>query len=145
MTVRGSEVRENAMPLVQTKGLAHFTIPVTDTRRSQKFYEDVLGMKAIQVNHERGMVFMDSGGDCVILTKTANPISTAGERDIHHAWIVDHADYEKAVEALRAREDIEFLFDEDRQGGAVNGPRAYFHDPDGNVLEIIDLTSYKGD
>ena len=34
---------------------------------------------------------------------------------------------------------------EDRQGGAVNGPRAYFHDPDGNVLEIINLTSYKGD
>jgi catechol 2,3-dioxygenase-like lactoylglutathione lyase family enzyme len=132
------------MPLVKTKGLAHFTIPVTDTRRSQKFYEDVLGMKAVQVNHERGMVFMDSGGDCVILTKTANPISTAKERDIHHAWIVDHDDYEKAVEALKARGDIEFLFDEDREGGAVNGPRAYFHDPDGNVLEIIDLTSYKG-
>ena len=39
------------MALVQTKGLAHFTIPVTDTERSQKFYEDILGMKSIQVNH----------------------------------------------------------------------------------------------
>ena len=58
---------------------------------------------------------------------------------------VDHDDYEKALEALQARDDIEFLFDEDRQGGAVNGPRAYFNDPDGNVLEIVDLTSYKGD
>tara|TARA_R110000787_G_scaffold48210_1_gene116340 strand:+ start:1738 stop:2148 length:411 start_codon:yes stop_codon:yes gene_type:complete len=132
------------MPLVKTKGLAHFTIPVTDTRRAQKFYEDVLGMKAVQVNHERGMVFMDSGGDCVILTKTQNPISTAGERDIHHAWVVEHNDYEDAVKALQARDDIEFHFEEDRQGGAVNGPRAYFSDPDGNVLEIIDLTSYVG-
>ena len=96
------------MPLVKTMGLAHFTIPVTDTRRSQTFYEDVLGMKAVQVNHERGMVFMDSGGDCVILTKTANPISTAGERDIHHAWVVKHDDYEKAVAELKARDDIEF-------------------------------------
>jgi hypothetical protein len=26
----------------------------------------------------------------------------------------------------------------------VNGPRAYFHDPDGTVLEFIDLTSYSG-
>ena len=26
----------------------------------------------------------------------------------------------------------------------VNGPRAYFHDPDGTVLEFIDLTSYAG-
>ena len=34
--------------------------------------------------------------------------------------------------------------EEDRQGGVVNGPRAYFHDPDGTVLEFIDLTSYAG-
>ena len=26
----------------------------------------------------------------------------------------------------------------------VNGPRAYFHDPDGTVLEFLDLTSYAG-
>jgi hypothetical protein len=26
----------------------------------------------------------------------------------------------------------------------LNGPRAYFHDPDGTVLEFIDLTSYSG-
>jgi hypothetical protein len=26
----------------------------------------------------------------------------------------------------------------------VNGPRAYFRDPDGTVLEFIDLTSYTG-
>jgi hypothetical protein len=26
----------------------------------------------------------------------------------------------------------------------LNGPRAYFHDPDGTVLEFIDLTSYAG-
>ena len=132
------------MALIKTKGLAHFTIPVTDTVRSQKFYEDVLGMKSVQVNHERGMVFMDSGGDCVILTKTENPISTAEERDIHHAWVVEHEEYEDAVKALKENKSIDFLFDEDRQGGAVNGPRAYFHDPDGNVLEIIALTSYKG-
>ena len=132
------------MALVKTTGLAHFTIPVTDTRRAQKFYEEILGMRPVQVNHERGMVFMDSGGDCVILAKTENPISTAGERDIHHAWVVEHDDYEGAVKALQERDDIEFHFEEHRQGGAVNGPRAYFSDPDGNMLEIIDLTSYVG-
>ena len=132
------------MALVKTKGLEHFTIPVTDTERSQKFYEEVLGMEAVQVNHKRGMVFMDSGGDCVILTKTQHPINQAGEQDIHHAWIVEHDEYANAVKELQRRDDIKFHFEEDRQGGAVNGPRAYFEDPDGNVLEIIDLTSYKG-
>ena len=33
---------------------------------------------------------------------------------------------------------------EDRQGGVLDGPRGYFHDPDGTVLEFIDLTSYAG-
>jgi catechol 2,3-dioxygenase-like lactoylglutathione lyase family enzyme len=131
------------MALVKTKGLAHFSIPVTDTRRSQKFYEDVLGMITIQVNHERGMVFLDSGGDCVILSRVDKQSSTAHVADVHHAWVVEHDDYERALAELKSRDDIEFLFDEDRQGGAVNGPRAYFNDPDGNVLEIIDLTSYK--
>ena len=132
------------MALVKTKGLAHFTIPVTDTERSQKFYEEVLGMEAVQVNHKRGMVFMDSGGDCVILTKTQHPLNQAGEQDIDDAWIVEHDEYANAVKELQRRDDIKFHFEEDRQGGAVNGPRAYFEDPDGNVLEIIDLTSYKG-
>jgi catechol 2,3-dioxygenase-like lactoylglutathione lyase family enzyme len=39
---------------------------------------------------------------------------------------------------------VEITFEEDRQGGVINGPRAYFRDPDGTVLEFIDLTSYAG-
>jgi hypothetical protein len=37
-----------------------------------------------------------------------------------------------------------YVFSEDRQGGVLKGPRAYFHNPDGTVLEFIDLTSYAG-
>jgi hypothetical protein len=39
---------------------------------------------------------------------------------------------------------IEITFEKDRQRGVLNGPRAYFHDPDSTVLEFIDLTSYAG-
>ena len=129
--------------MIKTRGVAHFTIPVTDTRRAEAFYTEKLGLDVVQSNHERGMVFLDSGGDCIILARVDRPISTAGEDDIHHAFIVDREDYDSSVAALRDS-GVEILFEEDRQGGAVNGPRAYFHDPDGNVLEIIDLTSYKG-
>ena len=129
--------------MLRTRGVAHFTIPVTDTRRAEAFYTGKLGLAVVQSNHERGMVFLDSGGDCIILARVDKPISTAREDDIHHAFIVDHEDYDSSVAALR-ESGVDILFEEDRQGGAVNGPRAYFHDPDGNVLEIIDLTSYKG-
>lgn len=128
--------------MIRTKGVAHFTIPVTDTVRSMEFYTDILGMKPIQVNHERGMVFLDTGGDCVILAKSRAKIDPA-DHDLHHAFIVDAADYEAAKKTL-ADKGVDVIWEEDRQGGAVNGPRAYFHDPDGNVLEIINLTRYSG-
>lgn len=129
--------------MIKTKGLAHFTIPVTDTVRSMAFYTDILGMKPIQVNHDRGMVFLDTGGDCVILARSAAKIDPE-DHDVHHAFIVDADHYEDAKTDL-TKNGVDVFFEEDRQGGAVNGPRAYFHDPDGNVLEIISLTSYKGD
>ncbi len=125
-------------------GLAHFTIPVTDLKRAQAFYEDVLGMEVVQPERgNNGMVFLDAGGDCVILATVDKPISTAREQNIHHAFKVSHEDYIRARADLLEK-NVAIVFEEDRQGGAVNGPRFYFHDPDGNVLEIIDLTSYAG-
>ena len=62
---------------------------------------------------------------------------------VHHAFAVPHDEYAAALDHLRAY-GVEIVFEEDRQSGVLNGPRAYFHDPDGTVLEFIDLTSYSG-
>src|ERR1700761_8034982 len=62
---------------------------------------------------------------------------------VHHSFAVAHDEYAAALDHLRAH-GVEITFEEDRQGGGLNGPRAYFHDPDGTVLEFIDLTSYAG-
>ncbi len=129
--------------MIKTKGIVHFTIPVTDTSRSKEFYCKWLGMKLLRDTAERGMVFLDSGGDCVILAKVKGPISTAGERDVHHSFLVEHEDYAPALAELKAG-GVKFLYDEDRRDGVIDGPRAYFEDPDGNVLEIIDLARYAG-
>ena len=118
--------------MVQTSGLAHMTIAVTDTERSLEFYRRHLGM-----------TFLGGSHDCIILARVDTAPSTARLEDIHHAFIVDHGAYADAVEELREN-GVDVFFEEDRQGGVVNGPRAYFHDPDGNVLEILDLTSYTG-
>jgi hypothetical protein len=39
---------------------------------------------------------------------------------------------------------VEITFEGDRQCGVLNGPRAYFHDSDGSMLEFVDLTNYAG-
>ena len=129
--------------MIKTHGVVHFTIPVTDTAKSRDFYCRILGMKLLQDTGPRGMVFLDSGGDCIILAKVDRPISTAGAIDVHHSFLVAHEEYEASLAELKAA-GVKFLYDEDRRDGVVNGPRAYFEDPDGNVLEIIDLTSYSG-
>jgi catechol 2,3-dioxygenase-like lactoylglutathione lyase family enzyme len=127
--------------MIKTHGIAHFSIPVTDTERSKQFYMKNLGMTLLA--DVGGMVFLDSGGDCIILVHVDQPISTAGVIDMHHSFLVGHDDYEAACKELREN-GVKMLYDEDRRGGVVNGPRTYFADPDGNTLEIIDLTSYKG-
>ena len=91
------------------------------------------------------MVFLDAAGTCLILVKRDAPINPVPDNHggVHHAFAVAHDEYAAALEHLRAH-GIEITFEEDRQGGVLNGPRAYFHDPDGTVLEFIDLTSYAG-
>jgi hypothetical protein len=32
---------------------------------------------------------------------------------------------------------LEITFEEDRQGGVLKGQRAYFHNPDGTVLDLL--------
>jgi catechol 2,3-dioxygenase-like lactoylglutathione lyase family enzyme len=128
--------------MIKTKGVVHFTIPVIDTARSRDFYCQRLGMTLLR-DTGHGMVFLDSGGDCIILAQVDRPISTAGARDVHHSFLVEHEDYAPALAELKAS-GVNFLYDEDRRDGVIDGPRAYFEDPDGNVLEIIDLAAYAG-
>ena len=91
------------------------------------------------------MAFLDAAGTCLILVKREPPINPVldDHSGVHYSFAVAHQDYISALEHLRAH-GVEITFEEDRQGGVLNGPRAYFHDPDGTVLEFIDLTSYAG-
>jgi len=71
----------------------------------------------------------------LILTDVGN----AGDaHDIHHAFRVAAPDYERA-KAFLAEKGIHIFKEEDRRSGTFQGRSAYFHDPDRNVLEIIDL------
>ena len=130
--------------MIETKGVCHFTIAVTDSKRSTDFYTGVLGLKLLRANHDRGMVFLDSGGDCLVLMKTDTTISPVRQRDAHHAFLIAPEDYEAAAQELKDKGVEIILEDERREGSIVNGRSTYFPDPDGNVLEIVDMYSYAG-
>ncbi len=132
--------------MVALKGLAHFSIPVSDLERSTRFYCDIVGCTLLQSLTPPGMAFLDAGGDCVVLVQQPGSINPqkSDETRFHHAFRVDERDYAGALDNLRAN-GVRVILEEDRSDGIVNGPRAYFHDPDGTVLEYINLTFYAGD
>lgn len=131
--------------MVAIKSVMHFGIPVSDIERSTRFYTEIVGCRHLATVAHGTMAFLDAAGTCLILVKREPPINPVAENHggVHHAFAVAHQDYRAALDHLRAN-GVDITFEEDRQGGIINGPRAYFHDPDGTVLEFIDLTSYAG-
>ena len=131
--------------MVELKGVAHFSIPVSDAAHSTRFYTEVVGCRHLETVGGGRMVFLDAGGTCLILVQREPPINRTPEHHggVHHAFMVAHDQYRAALDHLRAH-NVPITFEEDRQGGVLDGPRAYFEDPDGTVLEFIDLTRYSG-
>jgi glyoxylase I family protein len=124
--------------MLKTEGVLHFTIPVKDLDRAEKFYTEIMGMRRIRRNNH--MVFMQAGEDCFVLTYSENPIepNVGDAHDIHHAFRVTPQEYVRA-KAFLAEKGIPILKEEHRRTGTFQGHSAYFHDPDRNVLEIMDL------
>jgi catechol 2,3-dioxygenase-like lactoylglutathione lyase family enzyme len=128
----------------QIKGVAHFSIPVSDVDRSVKFYTEIIGCKFLGQRPDKKITFLDAGGVCVLLIKHPLPIAKGmlePSDGVHHAFMVDAAEYRAAVDNLRSN-GVDVFFEEDRRGGVIDGPRAYFRDPDGTTLEYINRTAY---
>ncbi len=131
--------------MIEPRGIAHFSIPVTDVEKSTAFYTDIVGCTHLFTNPPKTMSFIDAGGMCLILCKCDGPVNPTPQdhNGVHQSFLVDADKYQDSIKFLEDN-GVEVFFEEDREGGVVNGPRAYFRDPDGTVLEIIDLTSYSG-
>ena len=125
--------------MLQVEGLVHFTIPVKDLDRSDTFYTEILGLKRIRRNNH--MVFMRTPDDqYFVLTYSDNPIdpNVGDKHEIHTAFRVTSAEYDRALVFLASKQ-VRVFKQEDRCSGTFQGRSAYFHDPDRNVIEIIDL------
>ncbi|MBT5048968.1 MAG: VOC family protein [Rhodospirillaceae bacterium] len=124
--------------MIKMKGLTHFTIPVKDLKKSKAFYCETLGFDLVRENPH--MVFCKCQDDYFVLTYSENPVdpNPGDSHDIHTAFYVDSDEYDRALVYLKEN-DINVFKDEIRQGDATfTGRSAYFHDPDRNVIELLD-------
>ncbi|MBT5050038.1 MAG: hypothetical protein HOM58_16165, partial [Rhodospirillaceae bacterium] len=85
-------------------------------------------------------VFMKAGEDYFVLSRTGYHQSPNKGTDtlIHHAFMVASEDFDAAMAHLEDK-GVEVLLYEDVGHRSFSGRHAYFHDPDGNSIEIIDL------
>jgi catechol 2,3-dioxygenase-like lactoylglutathione lyase family enzyme len=120
------------------EGVLHFTIPVKDLDRSEKFYTEMLDFK--KVDRRGPIVFMRAGDNYFNLTYSENPITlnAVGRHEIHSAFRLTPHEYDEALKVLPGR-GVEIFKQEDRREGVFVGRSAYVRDPDGNVIEFIDL------
>src|SRR5215471_13113068 len=100
--------------------VAYFSIPVSDTAKSTKFYSEVVGCRLLSTTPNGQMVFLDAAGTCLILVKRNPPINRMPDNQggVHHAFAIAHEDYEGALDHLRAH-GVKITFEEYRQGGVL--------------------------
>jgi len=124
------------MPQVR---LDHVVIAVSDWKRSNAFYRDVLGADVVELDRGRyayrigGQQLNVHGPGATPAPRARTPVAL-GNSDLCFEW---PGPIEGAVEHLRRRGvEIEVGPDE-RSGAKGSGTSVYFRDPDGSLLELI--------
>lgn len=129
--------------MMKLQRLGHVLIAVRDLEKSKDFYTRILGFKLLEQDPEHGGVFLalDNFGNTLDLFPCTDPkaiapasggptaglgvrhtaFAVATEDDLRDAWF---ALKDAGVPILRAIDH-------------VSQKSIYFHDPDGNLLEIV--------
>jgi len=123
---------------INTTGILHFTIGVRDHIAAAKFYADVLSCKHLRSNERYS--FMQCGESYFVLARIPHHVNpnNPGEDAHHHAFLVEKNEFDRAMEILRVR-GIPLVKYSDENHHSFPGRHAYFHDTDGNCIEICYL------
>ena len=119
--------------------LDHVVIAVSDWKRSNAFYRDVLGAELVELDKGRFAYRFGEqqlnvhGPGSEPHPRAVDPVRP-GNSDLCFLW---DGPIEAAVERLRAnRVEVE-LGPVERTGARGGGTSVYFRDPDGSLLELI--------
>ena len=122
--------------MIETTGIYHIGIPVDDLERAERFYTQVLGMKAgARLTEEGAQLSRLKCGDAdVVLFKRPRPLSRNALKEdgiTHQAFEVPPDTFDEAIEFLKR----EGLF---HSGPVVrpSGRAVYFFDSEGNYQQL---------
>ena len=121
-------------PRLPVTGVSELVLEVQDLQRSEAFYAGLLGLPVVERWKEREAIWV-MAGDRTRIGLWRPQIGLEGGRGgvhVHFAMHIAEADYEAALERLRAAGEPmpEHVF------GTTHGRAAYATDPDGHVVEL---------
>jgi lactoylglutathione lyase len=120
-------------------------LPVADTRASQKFYEQIVGLKFAYRDPARDIVFLFIGDNRRSMLGLWGPASEYGDfRKCHFAIAVELPDLLSAGKRLNAAGIATHNFageptTEPSVIGWMPSAQLYFSDPDGHLVEFLTL------
>lgn len=122
--------------MIQARRLGHVVLKVRDARRSKEFYTRALGLKVAHEDLEHGAVFLSFGTqhhDLALFQLATGEAPAATQPGLHHtAWQL--GSFEELQAAHRELRQVGIPI-ESTVGHNVTRS-VYFHDPDGNRVEL---------
>ena len=125
--------------MIRLKEIGHVLLRVMDLERSKKFYAEVLGFHVLEEDPEHGGTFMALEGQSHAIDLFQVKDAAAAERQTPGVRGLGHIAFR--VESEEALGDAYATLREhgveiSRSIDHVSQKSIYFHDPDGNTLEI---------
>lgn len=122
--------------MIQARKLGHVVLKVRDAQASKAFYTRVLGLQVAHEDRQRGAVFLSFGTehhDLALFQLARGDMPAATQPGLHHtAWQLES--FEALQDAHRELGRLGIAVESTVEHNVTRS--VYFHDPDGNRVEL---------
>ena len=122
--------------MIQARKLGHVVLKVRDARTSKDFYTRALGLRVAHEDYDRGAVFLSFGTqhhDLALFQLATGEAPAATRPGLHHtAWQL--GSFEELQAAHHELRELGIAVDSTIAHNVTRS--VYFHDPDGNRVEL---------
>lgn len=131
---------------IQTLGVHHLGLTVTNLDRSKQFYQDLFGWEELGADPKMGYAFLTDGKTMITLWQQSQEAYDGASAGLHH-FALTVGSFEDLVRAEQILRKSGVRIHYNRIVPAMEGANEaelYFYDPDGIRVELFSVEGGKG-